>query len=231
MMIAVLLAGGTGHRFSSEKPKQFSLLNGKPLLEYSLDVMLSLKIFEHTVLVINKAFEIEYDEILKKYRQKIVKVSGGKTRQLSVYNALLYVETHYPITDEDLVIVHDCARPFSENVFKNVIRALAEENAVIPVVPVVDTLYRFEGDSVKEIPQRDHFAKVQTPQGFNFLKLLDCHKKAYGEKNVSYSDDGSLYMEYSNDKLTITEGDQMNFKITKAVDMDIAQFILRSNQL
>jgi len=231
MMIAVLLAGGNGTRFGSGRPKQFSSLDGKALLEYSLDVITSIKAIEKTILVINKRFESDYDRILKKYTHEIHKVEGGDTRQLSVYNALMFIEKEMkPLKDTD-VLIHDSARPFSKTVFENVINGMVFENAVVPAIPLADTIYKCENNIVSDIPSRDQFVKVQTPQGFKFYKLLDCHKKAYGKKDVIYSDDGSLYLKYSNDSLKIVEGDQNNFKITKAVDLDIAQYILRNNQV
>lgn len=225
MRVAIILAGGNGTRFDKTLPKQFYKLNGKTLVEHSLDIVEALEQIDFTILVTNPSHEREYKKITDKYAKRIEICPGGITRQGSVYNALIFLENKSCTTEDTHVLIHDCARPFAKNVFLNVLKCSKDHSAVIPVVGVKDTVYVVKNDEVVTIPDRRDLVNVQTPQGFCFLRLLRCHKEAKANHRT-FSDDGSLYLTYEDTTLNMCKGEQGNFKITDKDDFLLAEYYL-----
>ncbi len=225
MIIAVILAAGSGTRFDKALPKQFYKLRGKALVEYSLDIVEALEQIDFTILVINPSHESEYKKIIGKYTKTIEICPGSTTRQGSVYNALKHMEKNCDVGEDTKVLIHDCARVFSRGVFLNVLEGLKAHWAVIPVVNVKDTVYVVKNDEVVSIPDRRELVRVQTPQGFSFFRLLQCHERAK-VTGGSFSDDGSLYLTYDGKGLSLCKGEQGNFKITDKDDILLAEYSL-----
>lgn len=228
MNIALILAAGSGSRFDLELPKQLFKINGKTILEYSLDVVEELDAIGLTMLVINSAYKEAFLEIIQRYKKPIELCSGGSTRQKSVFNGLKSLEALIPSDEKTKVLIHDSARPFSRTVFFRVLEKSKTENVVVPVVKTKDTIYVINKHRVVDIPNRDTLFNVQTPQGFSFPLILECHRIAEKRQMTSFTDDGSLYTTIKRDQPEVVEGDQMNFKITDKKDMMLAEFCLTS---
>ena len=141
-------------------------------------------------------------------------VPGGRTRSDSVRAGLAAVPP-----DTDFVLVHDAARPVPVvDVWRRVIDALrAGADAVIPVVPVTDTLRERDGGTV----DRDRFVAVQTPQGFRLAVLQRAH-----EGEPEGSDDASL-AEATGAKVVVVEGDPTNIKVTDSSDLAMVELFVR----
>ncbi|HXS10735.1 MAG TPA: IspD/TarI family cytidylyltransferase, partial [Candidatus Krumholzibacteria bacterium] len=148
-------------------------------------------------------------------------VSGGNSRQDSVYNGLERVPegtTH--------VLIHDAARPcLSPALRDRVIDALASHDAVVPAVPVTDTLIRDMDAGVDAILDRVNLAGVQTPQGFRLELIRRAHRIAR-ERGFKSSDDGSLVLALAENVATVP-GERSNLKVTYRDDVIIAEAILK----
>ena len=146
-------------------------------------------------------------------------VEGGKTRQESILNALLFLEKSN--ANPEIVLIHDGARPFvSEKIIQDTAHATLEFGAAAPGITPVDTqkLVSSEG-FITEHLKRNKMVAIQTPQGFQFAPLLEAHKRASLEK-TEYTDDTEIWGNYSG-KVNIVLGDATNKKITYSEDYNV----------
>ncbi len=211
----ILLAAGSGKRFGEKK--QFFKLKGEPLFQYSLNVVNKIDVIKETYLVLPE----EDIERVKVFSFKPVKkVVGGKERQDSVYNALKEIE------DCDIVIVHDAARPFAtEDMFLSSIENVKKGfDGSITAIRARDTIKRFKDKTIVETLNREELLIVQTPQTFDYKKLVEAYERARRE-GLTGTDDAFL-MEKSGYKITYNEGSPLNIKITTKEDLKLAECIV-----
>jgi len=206
MISLILLSAGEGRRFG--RKKQFEKLFGKPLFMHSLERLLGK--FDETILVLPP------EDINLSIPAGVVKVSGGKERQDSVFNALLE-------TKGDLVVVHDCARPFASLELFLRVSDLGEFEGKIPALPVRDTIKRVAHGMVVETVDRTNLWLSQTPQAFRKRTLLECHFKARNEG--FYATDDAQLLERYGYKVGVIQGEPTNIKITYSEDMLLAEAI------
>ncbi|MFN3870792.1 MAG: 2-C-methyl-D-erythritol 4-phosphate cytidylyltransferase, partial [Aquificaceae bacterium] len=175
MISLILLSAGEGKRFG--RKKQFERLFGKPLFMHSLERVLGK--FEEILLVLPP-------EDLESFRlpQGVKKVPGGKERQDSVFNALLEARG-------DVVIIHDCARPFASLELFQKVSQLGEYHGKITAIPVRDTVKRVFQSMIIETVDRSGLWLAQTPQAFKKSLLLECHFRSK-EEGFFATDDASL---------------------------------------
>lgn len=151
--------------------------------------------------------------------QEIVQyIQGGATRQLSVYNAMDYLRNS-PVKP-DIVLIHDGARPFvTSRIIYDVINGAKETGAAIPGIPVTDTVKEISKQGfVSRHLARKTLVAVQTPQGFDFTRLLYAHMQALTDGN-EYTDDAEIYGKYCG-SVKIIPGDVKNLKITYPGDLE-----------
>jgi 2-C-methyl-D-erythritol 4-phosphate cytidylyltransferase len=149
--------------------------------------------------------------------------NGGQTRFHSVQNGLAKV----PDDAEGVVGVHDGVRPFpSIDVIRNCYETAREKKAVIPVIPVVETVRHLQGNISETVP-RDEYRLVQTPQCFDIQLLKAANKQAY---NDSFTDDASV-VEAFGFNITLVEGNRENIKITTPYDLNIAEMLCNINSV
>ena len=144
---------------------------------------------------------------------------GGETRFHSVQHGLALI----PDDAEGVVGVHDGVRPFpSIDVIKNCYEMARAKKAVIPVIPVVETVRHLEGESSVTVPRGD-YRLVQTPQTFDIQLLKAANRQPY---NDGFTDDASVVEAFGHD-VTLVEGNRENIKITTPIDMTIAEALLQ----
>lgn len=214
---AIIIAAGEGKRFGSAK--QFALLKGKSVLDWTLET------FESHVKVSEIILVVKEDWLKEKYMSRYKKLSavvrGGERRQDSVIAGFDQVKSG----KTDIVLVHDGVRPLvSKDLITRIIEAAEREGAVIPVLPLEDTVKRVEAGQVIKTVDRTTLFRVQTPQGFYYSTLERALKKAK-EDNFYGTDEASL-VERTGEKVYIVEGDTLNIKITSPEDMHIAEALL-----
>lgn len=220
MDYVIIVAGGKGLRMGSDIPKQFLPIGGKPVLMRTLERFREYSADLQIILVLPEAQQAYWQELCEKYdfKVKYQLANGGQTRFHSVQNGLALV----PDDAEGVVGVHDGVRPFpSIEVIKNCYETARTAKAVIPVIPVVETVRHLEGDSSVTVPRGD-YRLVQTPQTFDIQLLKAANRQPY---NDGFTDDASVVESYGHD-ITLVEGNRENIKITTPYDLKIAEVLI-----
>ena len=216
----IIVAGGKGLRMGSDIPKQFLPIGGKPVLMRTLERFREYSADLQIILVLPEAQQAYWQELCGKYdfKVKYQLANGGQTRFHSVQNGLALV----PDDAEGVVGVHDGVRPFpSIEVIKNCYETARTAKAVIPVIPVVETVRHLEGDSSVTVPRGD-YRLVQTPQTFDIQLLKAANHQPY---NDGFTDDASVVESYGH-AITLVEGNRENIKITTPYDLKIAEVLI-----
>ena len=180
--------------------------------EYSKDIQI--------ILVLPEAQQAYWHQLCQEYHFDVeyTLANGGQTRFHSVQNGLAKV----PDDAIGVVGVHDGVRPFpSIEVIRNCYTTAREKKAVIPVIPVVETVRHLEGDQSKTVP-RDAYRLVQTPQTFDIQLLKAANRQPY---NDGFTDDASV-VEAFGYNITLVEGNRENIKITTPYDLKIAEVLI-----
>lgn len=220
MDYVIIVAGGKGLRMGSDIPKQFLPIGGKPVLMRTLERFREYSADLQIILVLPEAQQAYWQELCGKYdfKVKYQLANGGQTRFHSVQNGLALV----PDDAEGVVGVHDGVRPFpSIEVIKNCYETARTAKAVIPVIPVVETVRHLEGDSSVTVPRGD-YRLVQTPQTFDIQLLKAANHQPY---NDGFTDDASVVESYGH-AITLVEGNRENIKITTPYDLKIAEVLI-----
>lgn len=220
MDYAVIVAGGKGERMGSNVPKQFLPLNGLPVLMQTIKRFREYDAYMSIILVLPKEQHEYWSELCKKHRytSAYTVVEGGPTRFHSVKNGLDMI----PDDAEGVVGIHDGVRPFpSVEVIRTCYETARTAKAVIPAVPVFETLRRIVGDGTTETVPRDDYRLVQTPQTFDIQLLKQAYRQPYRE---AFTDDASV-VESFGQKITIVEGNRENIKITTPFDLRVARIL------
>lgn len=222
---SIVVAAGNGSRMKAGINKQYLYLNGKPVLAHTLTAFQKCQLIDEIILVVGKNDEeICKKEVIKPYKINKIKVivSGGKTRQESMYKGLLKVNPK-----SDIVITHDGARPLiHQSTLIKCIETTLEHKATIVAVPVKETIKVVDEDNnVKDTPQRSTLWSVQTPQTFEYNLLINAHEKAI-EEDFTGTDDAML-VERLNHPIKVIKGFYDNIKITTPEDLIMAESIIQ----
>lgn len=223
---AIILAAGQGKRMKTKVQKQFLMLQGKPLLYYSLACFQKSDEIQEIVVVTGKE-SIDYcrSEIIEKYGFTKVKsiAEGGKERYDSVYAGLEACSA-----DTDYVFIHDGARPFvTEDIIKRTKEVAVTYQACIAGMPSKDTVKIIdENNRVSATPERSRVWSVQTPQVFLYSLIKEAHDTARSVSMQGITDDAMVVEQYKNTPVHIVEGAYENIKITTPEDILVAEKIL-----
>jgi len=217
----IIVAGGKGLRMGSDIPKQFLPVGGKPVLMRTLERFREYSPTLQIILVLPKAQQEYWKELCQKHNFTVAYqlADGGETRFHSVQHGLALI----PDDAEGVVGVHDGVRPFpSIEVIRNCYETAREKKAVIPVIPVVETVRHLKGETSETVPRND-YRLVQTPQCFDIQLLKAANRQPY---NDGFTDDASVVEAFGFD-ITLVEGNRENIKITTPFDMTIAEALLQ----
>ena len=215
---AIIVAAGSGTRMGGAVPKQFILVNSKPVLYYSLQTFLNAFADIQIILVLPVDYTDMGQEIIDAYfdSDKIRVTAGGDTRFQSVKNGLQLVE------DDSIIFVHDGVRCLlTENLIHRCYANAVETGTAIPVITSRDSV-RIVQEEGNDAIDRNKVMLVQTPQTFHSKILLPAFKIDYKEK---FTDEATVVEAYGL-KVTLVEGEENNIKITKPMDLLIAEKII-----
>jgi 2-C-methyl-D-erythritol 4-phosphate cytidylyltransferase len=215
---AILPAAGQGRRMGANQNKLFLPLNDSSVLEETLRKVISHPQICHIYLV----YAQEDQESLNSLRSlpDLTLVLGGERRQDSVAAALAQIQTDRLV---EKVIVHDAARPLcSTELISRVILALEHYPAVIPVIPLKDTIRQINGEQVKLV-NRQNYVATQTPQGFHLSPYWQATLQSQQE-DWDVTDDASL-LEKTGIPVHLIPGEETNLKITTPLDLEFAKFL------
>ena len=216
--VAVVPAAGSGERLGAGIAKAFVDLDGRSMLEMAVDGLIGSGVIERVVVAVPAA---RVDEASSSLGTRAVVVEGGAQRTDSVRSALAAAG------DPDFILVHDAARALTPaEQIRRVVAALKDGmRAVIPVLPVVDTVKAVDANGVVlGTPERAGLRAVQTPQGFETGLL----RRAYDQTSSGTATDDAALVENLGVPVHTVAGDVMAFKITTPLDLQLARAVLAS---
>ena len=212
----VLVAGGKGLRMGGDVPKQFIPIDGKPILMHTIEAFRGALEGIKIVLVLPAEQQDYWRKLCEEhnFHSPELIANGGETRFHSVRNGLALLPD-----DKDAVVgVHDGVRPFvSKETIHRCYNAAAEGKAVVPVVPVVETIRQILPDGKSVTRQRDEYRLVQTPQTFPLDLLTEAYRQPFHE---AFTDDASV-VEALGREITMVDGNRENIKITTPSDLKV----------
>lgn len=228
-VIALIPAAGSGIRMGSGVRKQYLTLNGKEILNWTLIHLMNDELIDEAIVIVPEEDVEQVEEKLVLWfsdgnmRNRLSVISGGNTRQESVFNGLKAIEGKCRY-----VIVHDGVRPFVPSrlmvPFIDMLNGDAEVSGVIAGFPITDTLKQVDANRIiRSTVDRDFVWSVQTPQIFIYEHLYNAHILAKRQGRV-VTDDAAI-LELSGLKTLIAEGTAENIKITKPFDLTLAEAI------
>lgn len=219
----IVVAAGSGKRFGSEVPKQYLVLNGAPVIRHCVQAFNDHPGIDIVQPVIRMT---DLDDLTAALDGLVYApaVEGGDERQDSVRNGLAALVEMQP----DHVLIHDGARPMvSFGMLDRILAALETSSAVIPAIPVVDTLKRTDSDgTVIDTVNRENLWRAQTPQGFRYTDLSVAHVEAMGR---ALTDDAAV-MEAAGHSVRIIQGDENNIKVTSPEDLVRLEMIMNPTE-
>lgn len=219
--IAVIVAAGSGTRMNSQTPKQFMMLNHKPVLYYSIQAFLNAYDDLKIILVIPEEYVAHGQEIVDGYfdNSRFLFCSGGRTRFHSVQNGLSMID---PI-EESVVFVHDGARCLlTSGLVQRCYEKALEFGNAIPVIRSKDSIRLIEDNGENRPLNRNDVCIIQTPQTFLSKILIPAFKIDYKDH---FTDEASV-VEAFGLKIHLIVGDERNIKITTPVDFQLAEMLL-----
>ncbi len=232
MIYAAILAGGKGTRMGGDLPKQFLEINGVPILVRTVRTFLKCGIVDRVALCVPGDY-IEYTRrVLDKYPDTSGKVSvieGGADRTGSLEKACRFFQNGNDISTDDVIITHDCVRPFvtDEMIFSSVNEAMLYGGATA-AVPSVDTIcFSSDGKVIESVPDRSKLYSVQTPQTFMFRDFCEI-LYSLSEEEKSRVTDASAVFRLRGRTVALSEGSPSNIKITHPADIPLAEKLAES---
>lgn len=216
-VVAIVVAAGSGVRFGGDVPKTLRLLAGRPLVAWSVDALAAGGVTD-VVVVVADGLTGEYERTLADSPVPVRIVVGGATRQESVARGIA------ALPDGEVVLVHDAARPLvPATVVSAVIDAVRTgADAVVPVVPVSDSVRQVTGDT-SAVVDRSTLRAVQTPQGFSRAALVASHDAAH---HAEFTDDATV-CEAMGYEVVLVPGSREALKVTEPLDLAVAEAIVR----
>jgi 2-C-methyl-D-erythritol 4-phosphate cytidylyltransferase/2-C-methyl-D-erythritol 2,4-cyclodiphosphate synthase len=218
--IALILSGGSGNRFGTQKPKQYLPLGNHVVIRHAVDTFMNHPGVDAVRIVKRPQDTRLYDAAFRGV-SVLGPVDGGETRQESVLRGLESLENIAPTS----VLIHDGARPFPDtDLITRTLEALNNHHAVIPALPVFDTIKQAtsDGKKIEKTLDRKTLWRAQTPQGFDYKAILAAHRAS---TDIELTDD-AMVAEHAGIPVAIVDGNEKNIKITTQEDMKHAKKIL-----
>ncbi|MCB1024232.1 MAG: 2-C-methyl-D-erythritol 4-phosphate cytidylyltransferase [Acidobacteria bacterium] len=227
MNTAIIVAAGSGKRFGSDIPKQFSDLHGKPLIVHTIESFERCESINEIVLVLSPDEINNFTERLGQFSfTKLARiVAGGKTRAESVLNGLNTVDSE----NAGIIAVHDGARPLVTALeISETLQAARQTGAACLVAKVTDTIKRIEGGRIICTLDRDNLVKALTPQCFRYELLM----RAFADNNIDEKvTDECCLVEKLGVEIQAVIGSSRNIKITHREDLKIAEALFNDAEL
>ncbi|MDE6266685.1 MAG: 2-C-methyl-D-erythritol 4-phosphate cytidylyltransferase [Muribaculaceae bacterium] len=217
----IIVAAGTGSRFGADCPKQYCMMNGRPVLMTTIDSFRAALPDAEIIVVISENMQEFWERLCKQHEFISPRiVFGGATRWESVRKGL---SSLWPTHPDAIVLVHDGARPLvPSEMIERVVDGAKISDGAVPVIPVTDSLRKVTPDGSESV-ERSLFRAVQTPQGFRCSKLWSAYAFPY---SPLFTDDASV-IEYAGCKnIKLVDGDRRAMKITHPLDIKIVEAML-----
>lgn len=234
MIYAGILAGGKGTRMGNvPMPKQFLLLNGKPIIIHTIEKFVLNSDFDAIIIATPKEWVQHTKGLIKKYYlvdSRIVVTEGGADRNESIMSVINYIEEKNGLTNDDIVVTHDAVRPFlTHRIIAENIQFGLSNGAVDTVIPAVDTIVVSEdGEYLSDIPVRSVMYQGQTPQTFNAMQLKGYYESLTNEEKNILTDACKIFI-LKGSKVKNVIGENFNIKVTTPFDLNVANAIIKGS--
>lgn len=235
MIFGVILAGGVGNRMGNvEKPKQFLKIGGKPIIIHTLEKFYVNDKFEKLIVLCPAQWLEHTKNLIKKYlkdTERIVVIAGGKTRNDTIMNSIDYIEEHYGVEDDTIIVTHDSVRPFlTHRIIEDNIKYAIKYGACDTVIPATDTIVE-SGDNtvITNIPDRSKMYQGQTPQSFQIKKLKQFYQELSEEEKEILTDAAKIFV-MKGHPVYLVEGEVFNIKITYPYDLRVAETLIKGDR-
>ncbi|KJJ85659.1 2-C-methyl-D-erythritol 4-phosphate cytidylyltransferase [Candidatus Omnitrophus magneticus] len=225
----IILAGGKGERAGGALPKQFILLNRKPLLLYSLEKFQANPLITDIVVVTLKKYISKVEALVKNNNIKkcCEIIEGGETRQESSFLGVGNAPS-----DTEYVVIHDSARPFvTHKMIEDTITAAIAIGSATTAIEETNTIARSSSSGLmEEVLERKYISIIQTPQAFRYDIIIEAHLLAKADAKSDFTDDAGLVLHYEHSErpIKIVAGHESNIKITNQLDFELAECILKN---
>jgi 2-C-methyl-D-erythritol 4-phosphate cytidylyltransferase len=226
MNIAIIAAAGAGARMASDRPKQFLLLAGRPVIFHTLKVFEQCDSIDEVIVVLPAEESAGFLSQAGKFGvRKVARVvPGGATRADSVKRGLMAIRS----ATAEIVVVHDGVRPFvTVEEIDATVAVAKSDGAAILVAPVTDTIKQVDSGGIVKTLDRVELRRALTPQCFQYELLRQAYQHA--DVNDPSLTDESALVEQLGKRVSIVEGRARNIKITTAEDLAIAEAILAAD--
>jgi 2-C-methyl-D-erythritol 4-phosphate cytidylyltransferase len=229
--VAVVLAGGSGSRFGSARPKQLRVLAGHNLIEHCVRAFDQAPTIDKVVVVATVDISAQVRRDLARYGKMADVINGGASRTDSTRQALGWLGARMP--GDTKVLIHDAARPLvDQRTIADCVVALDHSDAVGVVVPSSDTIVEVAGGVIKRVLPRETLARCQTPQGFRLSVIARAYQLADADPTfaeIPATDDCGVVLRYLPDvPIAVVAGSERNLKVTYADDLTVAAALLDS---
>lgn len=229
---AAILAGGTGTRMGNvDKPKQFQVLGGKPIIIHTIEKFCASGKFDAVVVLSPIEWVRQTSDLIAKHcgdhAELIHVTAGGPRRNDTVKNAISFIQDNFDTDTDTVLVTHDAVRPFvSYRIIEENIASARETGACDTVVPATDTIVEsLDGSSISGIPERKNLYQGQTPQSFNLAKLAELISGLTDEEEAILTDACKVFV-LRGEPVALVEGDVSNMKITYPQDLRIARALM-----
>lgn len=235
-VFGVILAGGNGTRMGNvEKPKQFMQLGNKPIIVHTIEKFMLNDSFEAIVVLVPTQWIKHTQDLIDRYikvkTNDVYVVQGGTSRNETIMNAIDYIEQHYTLDDDTIIVTHDSVRPFvTHRIINENVKYALENGACDTVIPATDTIVEsLDGSLISSIPDRKVMYQGQTPQSFKAKKLRDLYQSLTSEEKDILTDACKI-MVLKGEHVHLVSGEVFNIKITYPYDLTMAQAILEETK-
>lgn len=234
VIYAGILAGGQGTRMGNvPMPKQFLLLNDKPILIHTIEKFLLNPRFEKIIIASPREWINYTEDILEKFKvnqPNIAVVEGGSERNETIMNIIEFIKKDHEVNDDDILVTHDAVRPFlTHRIIEENINMGLEYGAVDTVIEAIDTIVESkDNEFITEIPKRNEMFQGQTPQTFHINTL----EKLYNDLSTDEKEiltDACKIFSIKGEKVRLVKGEIFNIKITTPYDLNVANSIIKGS--
>lgn len=229
MNYAAILAGGVGSRSGLDYPKQFYKIEGKPIIIYTIEKIVSSKLMDQVYVAVVADYFDYTKQLLEEYQlqDKVVLLTGGNTRMETIDRVIDAITNHNEITEHDIILIHDAVRPFITNqIMKDSIEGAMKYGATVATIPVVDTIVAStDKEKVNSIPNRNELFSGQAPDTFRLKEFIQMEKNLTPEQKLQATGTSQVCT-FNHKDIYMVKGDPINFKITTSTDLLLAEKII-----
>ena len=218
----------------TDTPKQFLTLGNKPVIIHTIEKFVINDKIDKIIVLTPKNFINHTNHLIDEYisyKENIIVIEGGKTRNDTLMNSINYIDEHFGIDDDSIIITHDSVRPFvTHRIIEDNIDAARRYGACDTVIPASDTIVEsINGKTIESIPVRDYYYQGQTPQSFNIKKLFNLINSLTEEESNILTDACKIFT-LKDEDVYLVDGEVTNIKITYPYDLKLANILFEDIQ-